>query len=615
VTAAKPRWTSGAARLVAATLSGGAALVSILSYTSSAGIPVPGIVPPALRAHSVTLGPMADTADAIGDTIQLAAVVTDSSGTAMMGIAPAWTTGDPSIATVTQAGTVTAQGTGVTSIVVRVGQVEARSRIVVRQLPASLAVGDTVVLVPESERMPLIAHVADARGNPIVGADVSWNAPNPAVATIEGSEVVGVSPGRTMVTAIAGQLQALLPVEVIPVPSSITVLGGEGQRGPAGRPLPLPVAAQIVSRTGRPMAGVPATFHSMSPGGSAEPALDTSDARGMVRTNWRLGDLPGRQQLTISVDGVSVTPALGAEADPVPANARVEILSKSPKGEAGDTLPEAVAVKVTDSLGMALGDLPVAWSALDGGTLTAPAERTDSLGEARAVWKLGAKAGRQRARVQVGNPRTMPALTLVATAQPGRVESVVLKSGDRQLGSVGAQLKQPIVLRTVDRHGNPVPGEVVRLEPAAGRLADSSVTTDSTGHAKIMWTLGRPAGLQRMVVRLAGDTLETEVTALARPGKPAKLAFVSPPETARPGRPLARPLVVRVTDAYGNPLGGQTVVFTPSSGSVTPARGLTGADGRTQVRWTPGPKSRKPELAGTVAGRDVKRTLVLSARP
>jgi adhesin/invasin len=160
-----------------------------------------------------------------------------------------------------------------------------------------------------------------------------------------------------------------------------------------------------------------------------------------------------------------------------------------------------------------------------------------------------------------------------------------------------------------------VPGEVVRLEPAAGRLADSSVTTDSTGHAKIMWTLGRPAGLQRMVVRLAGDTLETEVTALARPGKPAKLAFVSPPETARPGRPLARPLVVRVTDAYGNPLGGQTVVFTPSSGSVTPARGLTGADGRTQVRWTPGPKSRKPELAGTVAGSDVKRTLVLSARP
>ncbi len=542
-------------------------------------------------------------------------VVTDSSGTVMMGIAPAWTSGDPSIAMVSQAGTVTAQGAGTTAIVVRVGQVEARSRIVVRQLPASLEVDDTLVRVPESERMPLIAHVVDTRGHAIVGADVTWAAPDPAVATVEGAEVVGVSPGRTALTAMAGQLQLLVPVEVVPVPSSITVLGGEGQRGPAGRSLPVPVAAQIVSRTGRPMPGVAATFHSVSAGASAEPALDTSDARGMVRTVWRLGDLPGRQQLAISVEGVSVTPALGAEADPVPANAKVELITKAPAGEVGDTLREGVAVRVTDSLGVALGEVPVAWSALDGGRLTAVFARTDSLGEARATWRLGTKTGRQRARVQVGNARTMPAFTAVATANAGEAAAVILKAGDRQLGTVGAPLKLPIVLRTVDRYGNAVPGEVVRLEPAAGRLADSSVTTDSTGVTKVLWTLGRPAGLQRMVVRLAGDTVETEVTALARPGKPAKLAFVSPPETAKPGRPLPKPLVVLVTDAYGNPLGGHTVVFTPSSGSVTPARGLTDADGRTKVRWTPGPKSKKPELAGTVAGSEVKRSLVLTARP
>jgi hypothetical protein len=180
---------------------------------------------------------------------------------------------------------------------------------------------------------------------------------------------------------------------------------------------------------------------------------------------------------------------------------------------------------------------------------------------------------------------------------------------------VGAALKLPLVLRSVDRHGNPVPGSAVRLQPAAGKLADSSLVTDSTGQAKILWTLGRSAGLQRMTIRLAGDTAETEATALARPGKPAKLAFLSPPQTAKPGRPLPKPLVVLVTDAYGNPLGGQTVVFKSSSGSVTPARGLTDADGRAKVRWTLGPKSKQPELAGAVAGSSVSRTLVLSARP
>ncbi|MBA3893103.1 MAG: hypothetical protein H0X69_05335 [Gemmatimonadales bacterium] len=105
---------------------------------------------------------------------------------------------------------------------------------------------------------------------------------------------------------MAGPLQVPLAVEVVPVPSSIS--------------------AQIVSRTSRPMAGVSAVFHSVAPGASAEPALDTSDGRGMVGTMWRLGDFPGRQQLTISVEGIGMMPALGAEADPVPANARVELL-------------------------------------------------------------------------------------------------------------------------------------------------------------------------------------------------------------------------------------------------------------------------------------------------
>jgi hypothetical protein len=601
----------------AAGLSAGAALASILSYTSAAGVTIPGglVYSAVPTPHGITLAPSIDTAESIGDSIQLAAVVTDSSGTVMVGVAPVWTSGEPSVATVSQAGRVTARSAGSTAIVVRVGGLETRSRIVVHQKPATLEVDDTLVTVLESERAPLRGHVADARGNPIVGADVTWSAPDPAVAVVEGADVVGVSPGRTVLTALSGQLQLPLPVEVIPVPGSITLLGGEGQRGPAGRALPAPVTAQVVSRTGRPMPGVTATFHSVSPGASAEPAVDTSDARGMVRTIWRLGDVPGRQQLTIAVDRVSVAPALGAEADPVPANTRVEVITGIQKGEVGDTLREPVAVRALDSLGMPLGDLPVSWSALDGGVLTALSARTDSLGEARATWRLGARAGRQRARVQVGNSRTMPAFTAVALAGPAPAVAVIVRSGDRQLGSVGAALKAPIVLRTVDRHRNAVPGVAIRLEPAAGRLPDSSVTTDSAGQARIQWTLGRPAGLQRMLVRLPGDTSETEVAALARPGKPAKVAFVSPPQTARSGRTLPKPIVVQVTDAYGNPLGGQTVVFTPSSGSVSPARGLTDADGRAEVRWTIGPKSKKPELVGAVAGAAVKGKLTLTARP
>jgi hypothetical protein len=595
-------------------LSGGAALVSILSYTTSAGIAVPGMTPLAFRAHSVTVAPSVDTADAVGDTIQLAAVITDSSGTVLAGVTPSWTSGDPSVAEVSPAGTVTMRGAGAAAILVRVGAVETQARVVVVQRPAALQLDDTLLQVPEGERRALTARVLDGRGNPIVGADVTWSAPDPAIARVEGADAVGASPGRTALLAMAGQLQFQLPVEVIPVAGSITVLGGDGQRGPTGAELPVPVTAQIVSRSGRPIAGVVAGFQPAA-GGVTQPALDTSDARGMVRTTWRLGTAPGRQQLSISVDGVSAAPMVGAEADPQPANTKVEIVSPELSGLVGDTLPEPVVARVTDSLGRALADLPVTWSALGDGTLTAQAARTDSLGEARATWKLGSKAGRQRGRLQVGNARTMPPAGITAAAQPGLATELRVASGDRQTGAVGQRLPQSVLLRAVDQAGNPVGGAELRLLPGAGHLADSTLTTDSSGSARVGWTLGQSAGLQRLTARLRGDTAETEITALARPGNAAKVAFVNPPETGTPGRALAKPLVLQVTDAYGNPVGGQTVMFKATSGSVAPARGLTGADGRTSARWTLGPKAKRPELAAAVAGTTLTRTLRLGSRP
>jgi hypothetical protein len=611
----QPRWTVGFAQGIAAMLSGGAALVSILSYTSSAGIAVPGVPTPASRAHSVTVSPALDTATAVGDTIQLAAVITDSGGTVLAGVAPTWSSGDPSIAEVSPAGTVAIRGPGTAVILVRVGSVETRAQIAVVQRAAALQVDDTLLQVPEGDRRPLSARVLDARGNPIVGADVTWSAPDPAVAKVEGADAVGVSPGRASFLAIAGPLQAPLPVEVVPVAGSITVLGGDGQRGPAGAELPVPVTAQIVSRSGRPIAGAVASFHSAAAGAAAEPALDTSDARGMVKTTWRLGELPGRQQLSVAVQGVGTSPTVGAEADPLPGNTRVENAMADLHGRVGDTLREPVVVRVTDSAGRALADLPVAWTPVEGGTFTAHTLRTDSLGEARATWKLGTKAGRQRARVQVGNARTMPPLRLVAAAEPGPAEGVRPVSGDRQTGSVGQPLPQAIVLRAIDLHGNAVAGAVLRLLPAAGRSDDNEISTDSTGRAKVIWTLGRTAGLQRLTVRLQGDTAETEITAVARPGKAVKLAFVNPPESAKAGRALPKPVMVQVTDSYGNPIPGQTVVFKASSGSVTPTRGLSDADGRTSVRWTLGPKAQRPALAAKVPGTVVSRTLTLSAKP
>jgi hypothetical protein len=355
--------------------------------------------------------------------------------------------------------------------------------------------------------------------------------------------------------------------------------------------------------------GVPVRFEPGS-AGRAEPAVDTSDAQGMVQSVWTLGETPGRQRLTIAVDGVAGAPALTAEADPVAGNARVTLVMEELGGVAGDTLAAPVTIRLGDSVGRALADVPVAWSAADGGALTPLAPRTDSLGEARAVWRLGPRAGRQRARIQAGNARTLPVFVATAVARPGEAVGLAVRSGAGQTGRVGAALPKPIVVRAVDRLGNGVPGAKLARASGPGAAFDGEVTADSAGQVKLRWTLGREPGTQRLTLRLGDDTASATVTAQAAPAAPAALAFVSPPAT-RSAKALAAPLIVEVTDGFGNPVPARTISFRPSAGKVSPARASTDAHGRAQVRWTLGPKPARVSLVAAVSGTKLSETLTL----
>jgi len=629
VSRAKPGLAANVWKIGAGTLSTAAALVSILSYTSS----VKGFVIPPKKAPApstpetrwVGLAPAADTLTALGDTLQLAVTATDERGAALVGITPAWTSTEDDVASVDQGGRVVARGPGMTTIVVSVGRVTARSRITVRQAPAGVRLSDTLIRIREGEHLRPLAQVVDARGAPVVGGRASWQTSDAAVVALDSiGQASGTSPGQATLIAVFGDLQAALPVEVVAVPASVTVVSGEDQRAPAGRSLSTPVTAQIVSRSGRPVPGVPVEFRIQSGEGSATPSADTSDARGSVRTVWTLGNIPGRQHLAIAVEAVSVSPVLSAEADPVPANTRVAMMSEDLFGQVGDTLGQPVRIRVTDSLGAALADLPVIWTTPDGGSLVSLGGRTDSLGEARARWKLGPKAGRQRAQVQVGNARTMPIFSARATALPGAPASLVLRSGEAQSGTVTMALPKPIVLRTLDRLANPVPDVRLTLLPKTGSVPDSAIRTDSTGQASVRWTLGRSAGPQRMTVRVEGGSGTLELTARARSAKPAKLEFLplrapgsvrssskSPAAVPCHLSPVTCHLLVQLTDDYGNPVAERTVRFRSASGSVSPARAVTDPEGQALVRWTPARKAAKASLVGEVPGTEARATLTL----
>jgi hypothetical protein len=255
---------------------------------------------------------------------------------------------------------------------------------------------------------------------------------------------------------------------------------------------------------------------------------------------------------------------------------------------AGLELPEPITVRVTDSAGAPLGDVPVSWEAAGGGTIVGDGGRTDSLGQARARWTLGPRAGSQRAYVQVGASRAVPRAVFLATALPGPAASLALVRGAAPRGIAARPLVPAVQVRVTDRHGNPVAGVRISLRPGQGTVAERTAVSDSTGRAEAAWTLGPVAGLQRLTVSAQGIEAPLDVTARAMAGAPTKLALEGLPAAATVSRPLPQPVRVLVTDAHGNATAGASVVFSTRSGALTPTRARTDSTGRAQTRWVLG---------------------------
>jgi hypothetical protein len=587
--------------------------VSILSESDSIKAQFePGSISSSTTAvRWIGISPTVDTATAIGDTIQLAVTATDARGNALLGAPTVWSSTDTAVASVDSAGTVIARGGGATAIMVTIGGKAARAHVYVRQRPSELrVVGDSLLRVPEGGRGKALAHVVDGRGHEIGGFIAKWRSADPSIAAVDSlGNTTAIAPGRTTFTATSDLMVAQLRVEVYPVPSSLTVLSGDGQRAPAGRRVAQPVTVQVVSRSGRPIPGVAVRFVLEEGTGKAEPQADSSDAQGIARASWTLGGFPGRQMLSVTADGVASPTIVTAEAEPVAANTRIAVVSEHLQGSAGAALADPVAVRVTDTSGVALVDVPVAWSAGDDGSVVAAESRTDSLGEARARWTLGPRSGTQRAYVQVGSARTVPRFVVSATALAGAAAKASLVGDAKHEGSVGKLLRPLLEIRVLDRAGNEVPGVPVTLVPASGTVADSVLRTDSTGRARVSWTLGRTAGVQHLTVKVEGIDRPIEVSARARAAGPANLAFVTP----KPGTEKRdiQSLDVELTDAYGNPVADQPVVFSSKFGSVSPARVMTDAKGRAHTRWTPASKVGKRTLVAAVKGTEARASFVL----
>lgn len=91
-------------------------------------------------------------------------------------------------------------------------------------------------------------------------------------------------------------------------------------------------------------------------------------------------------------------------------------------------------------------------------------------------------------------------------------------SGNWQIQGRERQLNEAVVVRVVDRDGDPVPGVTLsfRAAPSNGNTNRNAVTTDSIGMATVWWTLGDDVGTQTLYVTSSEVQRDDSISATAR---------------------------------------------------------------------------------------------------
>jgi hypothetical protein len=200
-------------------------------------------------------------------------------------------------------------------------------------------------------------------------------------------------------------------------------------------------------------------------------------------------------------------------------------------------------------------------------------------------------------------------LLLPGTGEPA---AVTLLTGNGQNGRVGDALPQPLVAAVTDGAGRPVEGATVVFvltDPAPGAaLSPDTTTTAADGTAAAQVVLGTRPGTQAGEVLALGGQGRATATATfslnALPENASGITAVSGmDQSGQVGTTLANPLVVQITDAFGNPIAGVDVVWTADGGgSVSSPTTTTGADGQTSVTRTLGATAGTQRALASVDG-------------
>ncbi|MFL5493791.1 MAG: Ig-like domain-containing protein [Gemmatimonadales bacterium] len=190
----------------------------------------------------------------------------------------------------------------------------------------------------------------------------------------------------------------------------------------------------------------------------------------------------------------------------------------------------------------------------------------------------------------------------------GQPSEIVVVRGDHQSGTIGEALGDSLVVRVIDRFGNPVGGtEVTWTAGVGGSVSPATSVTSADGQAGAQRVLGADIGTYVTTAEILGMESAPEPAVFTTIGVAARLALsVAPPAVATSGVPLNPQPVLQLQDAVGNDVARDGVVVT-----VQISAGGGSLDGLTTATSDAGGRVAFADLA--IRGSPGTRTLIFAA--
>ncbi|EFF6680099.1 acylphosphatase [Escherichia coli] len=237
-------------------------------------------------------------------------------------------------------------------------------------------------------------------------------------------------------------------------------------------------------------------------------------------------------------------------------------------------------VKVTDAFGNALAGQTVSVTAGNGATV-APVVTTQPDGTVE-ISVTSQTAGTSAVTASINNSSQSRNVTFVADVRTAKIADLVVTRDNSVADGSTANTLQ---VRVTDAFGNALNGQTVSVLADNGATTAPMVTTQPDGTVEISVT-SQTAGVSTVTASINSSSLIRNVTFVAdvRTAQIASLEVMQ--DNAIADGAMANTLRVRVTDAFGNALAGQTVSVLADNSATTAPTVITEPDGTVEISVT-----------------------------